>query len=188
MSWSGGLISWYTFTQTDNVIFCRPYIYIYIYYIYVCVFTCVYVCMRDSKFLVLLIGYQSIKTAALVTNLNNTQIDDVPWLPIDVCIYIYIYIYTHIGIDKNVSFFRCSAAAKYFAAKILYPKLIFAAALLNFAAILLSTESDPNSCGPKADGPFRDPKGRSYLHLIYWTHRWRIDINITRWISPIEPS
>ena len=55
-------------------------------------------------------------------------------------IYIYIiYIYIYIGIVKNVSFFRCSAAANYFAAKILYPQLIFAAALLNFAAILLST-------------------------------------------------
>ena len=50
-----------------------------------------------------------------------------------------LYIY----IVKNVRFFRCSAAAKYFAAKILYPQLIFAAALLNFAAILLSTEDDP---------------------------------------------
>ena len=99
-------------------------------------------------------------------------------------IYTFIYIHIYTGIDKNVSFFRCSAAAKYFAAKILYPKLFFAAALLNFAAILLSTESDPNSCGPMADGPFRDPKGRSYLHLIYWTHRWRFDINIDHGISP----
>ena len=54
-----------------------------------------------------------------------------------------IYIYIYIWIVKNVSFFRCSAAAKYFAAKILYPQLIFAVALLNFAAILLSTEGDP---------------------------------------------
>ena len=98
------------------------------------------------------------------------------------------YLYIYMGIVKNVSYFRCSAAAKYFAAKILYPQLIFAAALLTFAAILLSTECDPNSCGPKADGPFWDPKGRSYLHFKYWTHRWRIDINISRWISPIEPS
>ena len=30
-----------------------------------------------------------------------------------------VYIYIYIGIVKNVSFFRCSAAAKYFAAKIL---------------------------------------------------------------------
>ena len=29
----------------------------------------------------------------------------------------------------------------------------------------------PNSCGPMADGPFRDPKGRSYPHPKYWTHR-----------------
>ena len=46
----------------------------------------------------------------------------------------------------------------------------------------------PNSCGPMADGPFRDPKGRSYPHPKYWTHRWRIDINIDHGISPIEPS
>ena len=46
----------------------------------------------------------------------------------------------------------------------------------------------PNSCGPMADGLFRDPKGRSYLHLKYWTHRWRIDINIGHGISTIEPS
>ena len=103
-----------------------------------------------------------------------------------VCIYEYIYIY--IGIVKNVSFFRCSAAAKYFAAKILYPQWIFAAALLNFAAILLSTKGDPNSCGPVVDGPFRDPKGRSFPHPKYWTHRWRIGINIGHGISPIEPN
>ena len=46
----------------------------------------------------------------------------------------------------------------------------------------------PNSCGPMADGPFRDPKGRSYPHPKYWTNRWRIDINIDHGISPIEPS
>ena len=102
--------------------------------------------------------------------------------------YIYIYIYIYIGIVKNVSFFRCSAAAKYFAAKILYPQLNFAATLLNFAAILLLTECDPNSCGLMADGPFPDPKGRSYPHPKYWTHRWRIDIDIGHGISPIEPS
>ena len=45
-----------------------------------------------------------------------------------------------------------------------------------------------NSCGPMADGLFRDPKGRSYPHPKYWTHRWRIDINIDHGISPIEPS
>ena len=45
----------------------------------------------------------------------------------------------------------------------------------------------PNSCDPMADGPFRDPKGRSYPHLKYWTHRWRSDINIDHGISPIEP-
>ena len=46
----------------------------------------------------------------------------------------------------------------------------------------------PNSCGPIADGPFRDPKGRSYPHPKYWTHLWRIYINIGRGISTIEPS
>ena len=46
----------------------------------------------------------------------------------------------------------------------------------------------PNSCGPMAAGPFRDPKGRSYPHPKYWTHRWMIDINIDHGISPIEPS
>ena len=39
-----------------------------------------------------------------------------------------------------------------------------------------------------ADGPFRDPRGRFYPHPQYWTHRWRIDINIDHGISPIEPS
>ena len=51
--------------------------------------------------------------------------------------------YIYIGIIKNVSFFRCSAAAKYFAAKISYPQLTVAAALLNFAATFLSIEGDP---------------------------------------------
>ena len=46
----------------------------------------------------------------------------------------------------------------------------------------------PNSCGPTADGPFRDPKVRSYPHPKYKTHRWRIDINIGHEISPIGPS
>ena len=46
----------------------------------------------------------------------------------------------------------------------------------------------PNSCGPMADGPFRDPKGRSYPHPKYWTHRWRIDINTSHGISPIKSS
>ena len=46
----------------------------------------------------------------------------------------------------------------------------------------------PNSCGPMADGPFRDPNGRSYPHPKYWTHQWRIDINIDHGISPIESS
>ena len=46
----------------------------------------------------------------------------------------------------------------------------------------------PNSSGPMADGRFWDPKGRSYPHPKYWTHRWRIDINIDHGISPIEPS
>ena len=43
----------------------------------------------------------------------------------------------------------------------------------------------PNSCGPMADCPFRDPKGRSYPHPKYWAHRWRIDINTSHGISPI---
>ena len=46
----------------------------------------------------------------------------------------------------------------------------------------------PNRCCPMADGPFRDPKGRSYTHPKYWTHRWRIDINIGHGISSTEPS
>ena len=43
----------------------------------------------------------------------------------------------------------------------------------------------PNSCGPIVDGPFRDPKGGSYLHPKYWTYQWRIDINIVHVFSPI---
>ena len=43
-----------------------------------------------------------------------------------------------------------------------------------------------NSCGPMADGPFRDTKVWSYPHPKYWTHRWRIHINIDHGISPIE--
>ena len=39
----------------------------------------------------------------------------------------------------------------------------------------------PKSCGPMADGPFGDPKGRSYPHPKYWTHRWRIDIKYRSW-------
>ena len=50
------------------------------------------------------------------------------------------------------------------------------------------TELLPNSCGPMADGSFRDPKGQSYPHPKYWTHRWRIDINTSHGISPIESS
>ena len=46
----------------------------------------------------------------------------------------------------------------------------------------------PNSCGPMADGSFRDAKGRSYPHPKYWTHRWRTDINIDHGIAPIESS
>ena len=45
-----------------------------------------------------------------------------------------------------------------------------------------------NRCGPMADGPFRDPEGRSSLHPKYWTHRLRIGVNISHGISPIEPS
>ena len=44
----------------------------------------------------------------------------------------------------------------------------------------------PNSCGPMTDGLFRDPKGQSYPHPKYWTHRWRIDINISHEILPIR--
>ena len=40
----------------------------------------------------------------------------------------------------------------------------------------------PNGCVPIADGPFRDPKGRYYPHPTYWTHRWRIIINISHYI------
>ena len=43
----------------------------------------------------------------------------------------------------------------------------------------------PNSCGPMADGPLRNPKGRSHPYPKYWTHRWRIEINIDHGISPI---
>ena len=46
----------------------------------------------------------------------------------------------------------------------------------------------PNSCGPMADGPFRDPKGWSYPHPKYWNHQWRIDINISHGISSIGSS
>ena len=42
----------------------------------------------------------------------------------------------------------------------------------------------PNSCSPMADGPFRDPKGRSYPHPKYWTYRWRININFNHEIYP----
>ena len=51
-----------------------------------------------------------------------------------------------------------------------------------------STALLPNSCGPMADGPLRNPKGRSYPHPKYWTHRWMIDNNIDHGISPMEPS
>ena len=46
----------------------------------------------------------------------------------------------------------------------------------------------PNSCDPMEDGPFRYPKGRSYPHPKFWTHRIRIDINIGHRISPIDAS
>ena len=46
----------------------------------------------------------------------------------------------------------------------------------------------PSGCFPMAFGPFRDPKGWSYTHPKYWTHRWRIDINISNGMSPIVPS
>ena len=46
----------------------------------------------------------------------------------------------------------------------------------------------PNSCGPMEDGPFRVSKGRPYPHPKYWTHRWRIGINISHEILPIESS
>ena len=44
----------------------------------------------------------------------------------------------------------------------------------------------PNSCGQMADGPFLDPKGRSYPHSKYWTPWWRSGINVSHGISPIE--
>ena len=46
----------------------------------------------------------------------------------------------------------------------------------------------PINCGPMTHGPFGDPKGLSYPHPKYWTHRWRIDIKIDHGISPIETS
>ena len=46
----------------------------------------------------------------------------------------------------------------------------------------------PNSCGPMTDGLFQYPKGQSYPHPKYWTHRWRIDINTSHGISPIASS
>ena len=39
----------------------------------------------------------------------------------------------------------------------------------------------PNSCGPMADGPFRDAKGRSYPRPKYWTHLWRIWYQYRPW-------
>ena len=50
-----------------------------------------------------------------------------------------------------------------------------------------TTALSPNSCAPMADGPFWNPKGRSYPYPKYYTHRWRIDINIGHGISPIGP-
>ena len=41
----------------------------------------------------------------------------------------------------------------------------------------------PKSCGPMADCPLWDPKGRSYSHPKYWTHQWRIDINIVCFVT-----
>ena len=51
-----------------------------------------------------------------------------------------------------------------------------------------TTALQPNSCGKMADGPFRDPLGRSSPQPKYWTHRWRININIDHGISPLEGS
>ena len=34
----------------------------------------------------------------------------------------------------------------------------------------------PKSCGPMADGSFRDPKGPSYPKPKYYTHQWRFDL------------
>ena len=39
-----------------------------------------------------------------------------------------------------------------------------------------------------ADGPFRNPKGRSFPHPKYCNPRWRIDIHSSHGISPIESS
>ena len=46
----------------------------------------------------------------------------------------------------------------------------------------------PNSCGLMADGTFGDPIARSYPHPKYWTHWWRIGINIGHGISRTESS
>ena len=47
----------------------------------------------------------------------------------------------------------------------------------------------PNSCGPMGDGPFGTPRVFFLSRPKYWTHRWRIDINIGHGIiSTIEPS
>ena len=109
-------------------------------------------------------------------------------------IYIYIYIYIYRGRQKCQlaalqRIFCCSAAllAKVYTIHILLQRWYFSCwwqLLMPYNRMNLL----PNSCGPMADGPFRDPRGQSYPHPKYWTHRWRIDINIGRGISPIESS
>ena len=65
------------------------------------------------------------------------------YLTLQVLLLIYIYIY--IGIVKNVSFFRCSAAAKYFAAKILYPQLLFICLRLVYILALNGARASPGT-------------------------------------------
>ena len=111
-------------------------------------------------------------------------------------LYIYKYIYiererereTH----KSVSLQRCTA---FFVAALLccqnIPILLqrcYFKCMWQLSMPFKKMPLLPNSCSPMADGPFRDPKGRSYPNPKYWTQRWRIDINISHGISPIEPS
>ena len=113
-------------------------------------------------------------------------------------IYIYIYIYIYRGRQKCQlaalqRIFCCSAAllAKVYTIHILLQRCYFSCGwqlAMPYNRKTHTTALLPNNCGPMADGLFRDPKGRSYPHPKYWTHRWRIDINIDHGISPIEPS
>ena len=109
-------------------------------------------------------------------------------------IYIYIYIYRERGRQKCQlaalqRIFRCSAAllAKVYTIHILL-QCCYSSSRRQLSMPYNMMTLLPNSCGPIADGPFRYPWGRSYPHPKYWTHQWRIDINIDHGISPIEPS